>query len=222
MTNLCYNSANRINNDGKVLEAPARRLTTRKGEFRMATSDITTQELETEEWRDVPGYEGLYQVSNFGRVMRLANTPKCVRERILSPAIRGRYASVSLCINGKPRGIDVHRLVMWAFVGRQGNRHVNHRNGIKTDNRLANLEYCTASENAQHAYNAGLQPSRKGSGNGYSKLTEDDVRIIRARAARGFKYGERKAFAKAMGIAENTMTDIINRKLWTHVEDGDE
>lgn len=175
-----------------------------------------------EEWRDIPGYEGLYQVSSFGRVKRLAGSPKCWTERILKQVPNKGYPQVALSKNGCPLTRQVHQLVCLAFLGEANHLHVNHKDGNPLNNHLSNLEYVTPSENSLHAYNTGLQPSRKGGGNGQAKLTENDVRKIRRRAAQGFKYGERQAFASEMGIAGNTMTNIINHKIWTHVEDEDE
>lgn len=149
---MWYNSSNRINNDGKVLEAPARRLTTRKGEFRMATSDITTQELETEEWRDVPGYEGLYQVSNLGRVRRTKTG------RVLRPGkTRKGYFAVSFSRNSVRKSEYVHSCVARAFLGtRPEGLTINHKDGNKSNNCAANLEYCTNQENRDHAVRMGL------------------------------------------------------------------
>ena len=102
----------------------------------------------SEEWRDVVGYEGLYQVSDQGRVKSL----KWNKERILKPSMdKDGYLLVTLCAGGKPKTLKVHRLVCEAFHENLENKSdVNHLNEIKTDNRASNLEWCTRRDNINH------------------------------------------------------------------------
>ena len=112
----------------------------------------------TEEvWRDVKGYEGLYQVSSEGRVKSLERKfidkigrERSVKECILNPVIdRYGYLLVSLYAGGKQKNHTVHRLVCEAFHENPDNKpQVNHINEIKTDNRASNLEWATARENS--------------------------------------------------------------------------
>ena len=115
--------------------------------------------MKNEEWRDVVGYEGLYQVSSEGRVKSLERkVPHCSggeriqKERILKPVVRGDgYLKVDLCAGGKPKRFLVHRLVCEAFHDNPENKlDVNHINENKTDNRACNLEWCTRIENCNH------------------------------------------------------------------------
>lgn len=97
-------------------------------------------------WTDIKGYEGLYQVSNLGRVKSL----KCNREKILKPFRYGEYIAVELLKEkgkkGKSRAI--HRLVAEAFIDNSENkREVDHINTIKSDNRVENLRWVTPKEN---------------------------------------------------------------------------
>ena len=110
-----------------------------------------------EVWRDVKGYEGLYQVSSDGRVKSLERTyidkigrERYVKERILKPVIdRYGYLLVSLYAGGKQKNHTVHRLVCEAFHENPDYKpQVNHINEIKTDNRASNLEWATARENS--------------------------------------------------------------------------
>lgn len=109
-----------------------------------------------ENWRDIPGYEGLYQASNKGRVKSLPRATTSGRVMKLFTNPRNGYVYVCLCKNNKPKGYRVHRLVMAAFYG-ASNLQVNHIDGDKRNNCLDNLEYCTQSENMLHAYKTGLE-----------------------------------------------------------------
>ena len=102
----------------------------------------------SEEWRDVIGYEGLYQVSDQGRVKSF----KWNKERFLKPSMdKDGYLLVNLCAGGKPKTLKVHRLVCEAFHENPDNKpQVNHINEDKTDNRACNLEWCTCKQNVNH------------------------------------------------------------------------
>jgi hypothetical protein len=108
-------------------------------------------------WKDIQGYEGIYQVSNLGNVKSLARKVKCknnmmmpVKEKILNKfTTKKMYHRVTLGMNQNKDGRSVHRLVMCAFKG-FSNLQVNHINGNKLDNSLNNLEYVTALQNCNH------------------------------------------------------------------------
>ncbi|MEM8447734.1 NUMOD4 motif-containing HNH endonuclease [Morganella morganii] len=108
------------------------------------------------EWRDVIGWEGLYRVSSMGEVVG----PK---GHVLRGGINERgYHYVILSRKNEKINRVVHRLIAIAFLDNPENKEdVNHLNGIKTDNRLANLEWATRSENIQHAYDTGLAKAPK-------------------------------------------------------------
>ena len=115
--------------------------------------------MSKEIWKDIFGYEGLYQVSDQGRVKSLERKVRhgrgidlTIKERILKPGTdRGGYLRVGLCDGGKQKTFKVHRLVCEAFHENPDNKpQVNHLNEIKTDNRACNLEWSTAKENCNH------------------------------------------------------------------------
>ena len=104
-------------------------------------------------WKDVKDYEGLYQVSNTGKVRSLK------RHIILKPSHNHKgYLHIILYKNAKSKVGIIHRLVAEAFIPNLENKpQVNHINGIKTDNNSDNLEWCTNAENQRHAFALGLQ-----------------------------------------------------------------
>ena len=115
-------------------------------------------------WKDIENYEGLYQVSNLGRVRSFPR--RGTRDRnihILSPGItRKGYLQVSLLKNGKSHPYRVHQLVGKAFIcNTYAKEQINHINGVKTDNRVENLEWCTNNENMLHSWKTGLRSKEK-------------------------------------------------------------
>lgn len=98
-------------------------------------------------WKDIKDYEGLYQISNYGRVKSLSNSQKR-KEKILKPEIRTGYYSINLCKNGNQKNTRIHRLVAEAFIPNPDNLLcVNHKDENKLNNKVENLEWCT------HLYN---------------------------------------------------------------------
>lgn len=111
----------------------------------------------TEIWKDIEGYEGLYQVSNMGRIKSLKyNNGSTIydRELIRKPnQLKNGYCNIILNKNGKAKAYRIHRLVAKAFVPNPENKdQINHINMIKNDNRAENLEWVTGSENMLKCY----------------------------------------------------------------------
>ncbi|MDT9337789.1 NUMOD4 domain-containing protein [Clostridium perfringens] len=128
----------------------------------------------SEEWRDIEGYEGLYQISSLGKVNSL-NYNNSKKEKLLKPVkYNSGYLIVCLYKNGIMKRIPVHRLVALAFIPNFENKpYVNHKDENKSNNTLENLEWCTAKENANYGTrNERLgknQPKVKKKNNGNSK-----------------------------------------------------
>ena len=121
-------------------------------------------------WRDIDGYEGLYQVSNFGRVKSFQRG----KPRILKAFLNSGYLSVVLYRDHKVKQCLVHRLVALAFIPNPEDKPlVNHINGVKTDNCVENLEWATA------AYVTGLISLPQGESNYQAKLTNEQAVYIR-------------------------------------------
>lgn len=114
-----------------------------------------------EEWKDIVGFEGVYQVSNEGRVRSLYGNHKA-REKILRLYTnKSNYWRVHLCSFGKDKRFLVSRLVAQAFIPNPDNLpQVNHIDGNKNNNTIGNLEWITMSNNLKHAFKLGLQDNR--------------------------------------------------------------
>ena len=175
----------------------------------------------TEKWLAVVGWEGLYEVSNWGRIKSLPRWRKnhrggkwLTKERILkqSPIPNG-YLKVDLSRDGRTTTKTVHGIVLTAFVGPSPEgMECCHGDRNKTNNCLSNLRWDTHLNNVQDQILHGT--SGKGEKNNKAKLTEDQVKAIRARCAGG---ETQLSVAGDFGIDRRTVSDIHRRKIWAHV-----
>ncbi|MBM7132744.1 MULTISPECIES: NUMOD4 domain-containing protein [Staphylococcus] len=169
-------------------------------------------------WKDIEGYEGLYEISNLGRVKSLPKmSGSCMRkEKILNSKNRltkDGYARVNLHREGKGKDFRVCRLVATHFIDNPDNKStVNHINGIKTDDRVENLEWATSNENMKHAYDTQLKKGMKGETNSQSKLTMEQVETIRKRYKRYSKTDGTVAIARDYGVTPRVINQIVNNK----------
>jgi hypothetical protein len=169
-------------------------------------------------WKPISEYEGLYWVSNEGRVRSI--------RKILKPCnVAGGYLNVVLCVNNNKSRPRIHRLVAKAFIPNLNNKpDINHIDGNKLNNNVSNLEWCTKSENALHAYKTGLfnsqlqslKENKFGLGNlgrkglGY-KIEMKDAQEIRSRYSQG---ETQKSIATDFNISQALVSHIINEKIW--------
>lgn len=174
-----------------------------------------------EEWRPVVGYKGFYEVSSLGRVRSLDrlkdnNGGKYVlKGRFLKgrPTKYGYLRVVLFGAGSKPRDALIHRLVAEAFLGPSNRLHVNHIDFDVANNSVENLEYVTPEANVHHSMRAGHTPSGERHAN--TPLTKADVRAIRATP---LKRGVRTRLAEHYGVCKQTITNILTRRTWKHLD----
>lgn len=169
----------------------------------------------TKEWRDIPGWEGTYQVSNEGAVMRLAGSPYCRTNRTLRNIKSSTgYFYVNFTNSSEHRHKHIHRLVALAFLEPQPTpeHEINHINGNKADNRPENLEWVTRSQNIKHAFDTGLHPINEGINASNAKLTQEDLDRIVAMTEEGAKP---KEIAAQLGIKYGSIICFLYGR--THV-----
>jgi hypothetical protein len=170
-------------------------------------------------WKPVKGYEGLYEVSNLGRVKSLerivyrkSGKPHSRELEKILGVTNNHYQGVTLH-NGSGKSCAVHRLVAEHFIPNPDDKpHVNHINGVKHDNRAVNLEWCTPSENERHSFDAlgkqGVWAGKFGKDNFKSKpviqLTLEGVFVAEYE---GLRDAERKT-----GIGSDSISRVCNGK----------
>lgn len=183
--------------------------------------EIVDGELIIEEWTDISEYEGLYAISNFGRVKSYPKSRKnkvgiCTkRMRILQQADRGGYLLVGLSKYGHLKTFSVHILVANAYVnGKNIGLEVNHKKGNRKDNRAWQLEWITHQQNIQHAFDIGIKHQR-GSKNPSAILNETKVLEIRSKF-KPLNY-TRKMLADEYGVSVAAIKQILNKKNWSHI-----
>lgn len=173
--------------------------------------------MDKENWKNIPGYEGRYQVSDRGRVRSLDHLVRLVSRagteilrtspgRLLKPGTCDRHGHCSVAI-GRGNSQMVHSLVAQAFIGPRPPKHdVAHLNGNGADNRLENLAYVTRSENNRHVVFHGRRA-----------ITIEMIAQIRACAEIGFRYGGKAALAKQLGISPTQLSSVLHGRLYAHV-----
>ena len=170
-------------------------------------------------WKDIKGYEGLYQISNYGNLKSL---PKLIfinrytKIKILSDRIDGNgYKHVLLYKNKKSKSFKIHKLVTDHFIENKNNKkEINHKDGNKLNNYFQNLEWCTHSENIKHSFRIGTSDN-KGENHPRNKLTDKIVINIKKLYKTG-KYSHKK-IALIYNVHRSTISYVLNKKIWGHV-----
>lgn len=171
--------------------------------------------MEKEIWKSVKGYEGLYEISNHGRLKKLAKSWKCGwnttinREESITLGNKNSYGYLDFdfCKNGSSKKTKIHRVVAQHFLPNpDDHRVINHIDGDKTNNHVSNLEWCSHKTNNEHAY---INKLRK------PKLTNEEVINIREMYATG-KYSIPR-LATLHNVHYGTIQCVVTRKTWKHI-----
>lgn len=171
--------------------------------------------------RPIPGYEGIYDVSEDGRIWSCANR---LHDGLwLKPSLKKGYPFVCLARDGRIQQVLVHRLVAAAFVPNPTNLpQVNHRNGRKDDNYASNLEWCTPHQNTLHAHRTGLAPvtepmraarsiNSRAARMANRKLTFEQAEAVRVDRNGGATY---EALQTKYGVSPASLRDIVASKTY--------
>jgi hypothetical protein len=182
-----------------------------------------------EEWEPIKGYEGMYEISSFGRIKSLEKDviingggirkqPTIIMKQQMD---RKGYCYITLPIlkknNSKDRSkkYKIHRLVGFSFIKRKkGQNEINHRFGVKHDNRYHQLEWSTHQENVIDSYSKGMKIGVRGERSHYAKLKEDDILMIRKLKNEGVSV---KEIASRYATSVSYIYDICKRKTWKHI-----
>ena len=171
-----------------------------------------------EEWKDIEGYEGIYQVSNLGRVKSLEagllvknGYYRTKKESILSQYLcHNGYLAICLRLNKKTKRFLVHRLVGAAFIQNPDEKPtINHKNGNKQKNCIENLEWSTYSENLSHALETGLRKPKKNVLSEFQALAAITFMSTRKRCG--------ASISREFNVSKSTIDRVRKRETWRHI-----
>lgn len=162
-----------------------------------------------EQWKAIPGYEGRYSISNFGRIKSFRkNGTSIIRKPGLSKTTGYLKVTVQSKETKRLVNLVIHRLVIKAFVPNpSGKPCANHKDGNKTNNHCSNLEWCTISENRIHYLHVTTKDRK-------CTLSEQQVQSIRHRSANG---ESRKSLSTCFKVSSVSIWKIITRRSWSHI-----
>ena len=178
-----------------------------------------------EEWKDIEGQEGYYMISNLGRLKTIDRV--ITKSNGFEYKLKGRvikthidkdngYERTTLPVDGRRKTAFIHRIVAKAFIPNPENKAtVNHKNSIRSDNRVENLEWCTYKENTLHAKNKGRLKQPKGVNHVRAKLKESNIQEVYDLYKKGLSKSE---IGRRFGISAGAVYHIVHRKTWKHVE----
>lgn len=171
-----------------------------------------------EVWKDIEGYEGYYQVSNFGKIKSLKRERRLLEIILKEKKDKDGYLRVNLFKKNKRKMYGVHCLVLQAFISNPENKpQVNHKDGVKINNNFENLEWNTNSENQKHAWKTGLHTARYGENHGQSKLNDWDVKVIRKLYKNSIYWHNQTRIATLFKISQACIYKIVNNETWKHI-----
>lgn len=180
--------------------------------------DINNNNLQflEEEWKDIIGFEGLYKISNYGRILSLARIDASGHSRNERILTTNKFRVQSLCNNSKVFTLLVSRLVAQHFIINPNNLPcVNHLDGNPLNNKITNLEWCSYYNNNIHALETGLRNPVKGIRIVSTKLSECDVRDIRK------LYSDTnltmKQLSERYNICPQQVRKVLTREAWSHI-----
>ncbi len=191
----------------------------------MHYSNISIIDIEGEVWKEVDGFPD-YRVSNMGRIKSLSKLKVrsnktgnfITKDRIIKQrhdVNGGGYLYLSICNTAGKHQKTAHVIVANAFIPNPENKpEVNHKFGIKTDNRVSQLEWATKSENQKHSYRIGLN-SKAGEKHHLAKLNDEKVSSIRKMSE--VEKVPNFVIAKHFNVSQQTVCGIIKRRTWTHI-----
>jgi hypothetical protein len=169
-------------------------------------------------WYDIPGYEGLYKICKEGSIYSLGRTSKWKnvprRPMLLQGTLKSSgYPAVKLFnAKGEKKTFLIHRLLALLFIPNPENKpFINHKNGIRNDNRIENLEWCTHQENMLHAGKVLHSLGCPGERNPYSKLSNEDVLKIKEMLSIGIPQ---VAIARMYNVGQSTISAIKIGQNW--------
>lgn len=166
-------------------------------------------------WKDVKGYEGLYQISNLGRLKSFCKSNNGIIRKFNQ---KEGYINVDLWKNGRSKMFTMHQLVAIHFVdGYKPGLIVNHKDGDKQNCVCSNLEWITYKENDAHAILTGLK-NVKGESNPASKLTENDVILIRTARENGISCKELYPNYTHTGMSYGSFRATYYGQNWKHIK----
>lgn len=170
--------------------------------------------MEIEQWKNIVKFEK-YSVSNTGKIKN-NDSDKILKQRLN----KSGYMQVSVKPNGrqgKSKTFRIHRVLAVAWIPNPNDLpQVNHKDGIKTNNTISNLEWVTHQQNIRHAFDNNLVPIKRGVDTSSAVLTDELVRCIREEYSNGGVT--LRQLGVKYGVAHNTLSCVVTRNSWKHVK----